>query len=35
MPGGQYRMPEEYAAQSSRLEMVINFTVNSSVTHCL
>lgn len=35
MPGGPYSMPEEYAPQSSCLEMVINFTVNSSVTHCL
>lgn len=35
MPGGQCSMPEEYAPQSSCLEMVINFTVNSSVTHCL
>lgn len=35
MPGGQYHMPEEYVAQSSRLEMVINFAVNSGVTHCL
>ena len=28
-------MPQEYAAQSSRLEMVINFAVSSSVTHGL
>lgn len=35
MPGGPYSMPEEYVPQSSCLEMVINFTVNSSVTHCL